>query len=93
MCNEVTWSAVNGVAASQLNLSVAATFECPLKGFPSTNTENVIVFSVSFSGLVKWNTFSCPSPPRSVLSAAVLSTDKVSTVPTWVPKRKSLNVR
>ena len=93
MCNDVTWSVVSGVAPSQLNLSVAATFEWPLNGFPFTDTENVIVFSVNFSGLVKWNTFSCPSPPRSVLSAAVLSTDKVSTVPTWVPKRKSLNVR
>ena len=93
MCNEVTWSAVSGVAASQLNLSVAATFECPIKGFPSTDTENVIVFSVSLSGLVKWNTFSCPSPPRSVLWAAVPSTVKVSTVPTWAPKLKSLNVR
>jgi len=55
--------------------------------------ENVIVFSVNFSGLVKWNTFSWLSPPRSVLSAAVPSTVKVSTVPTRGPIFKSLNVR
>ena len=93
MCNVVTWSAVSGVALSQLNLSVAGTFEWPLNGLPSTDTENVIVFSVNFSELVKWNTFSWLSPPRSVLSAAVPSTVKVSTVPTWVPKVKSLNVK
>ena len=93
MCNEVTWSAVNGVAPSQLNLSVAAIFEWPANGFPFTDTENLIVFSVSFSGLVKWNTFSWFSPPRSVLPAAVLSTVRVSTVPTRAPKRKSLNVK
>ena len=93
MCNDVTWSAVSEVAPSQLNLSVAATFEWPLNGLPSTDTENVIVFSVNFSGLVKWNTFSWLSPPRSVLSAAVPSTVKVSTVPTRDAIFKSLNVR
>ena len=89
----VTWSVVNGVAAFQLKFNVAGTFECPTNGLPLADTAKLIVFSVNFSALVKWNSFSLPSPPRSVRSAVLPSTLIESTVPTSAPNCKFLNVK
>ena len=72
---------------------MAGTFECPTNGLPLVDTAKLIVFSVNFSALVKWNSFSLPSPPRSVRSAALPSTLNESTVPTRDPNCKFLNVK
>ena len=92
-CKAVTCSAVNGVTVFQSNFTNAGVFECPFSGSPLAYTEKLTVFSANFSALVKWNSFSLPSPPRSVLSAAFPSTVIASTVPTRGPNCKFLNVK